>query len=92
MLAEERVRRGRGWRVREVQDPVAVIALQDRVVAAEGVEDLGTQADVADRADAVARLGHRDAVALAGDLLEGREHALVERADQRRAFHRDAID
>ena len=51
-----------------------MIALDDRVVAAHRVEDLRPQADVADGADAVARLGDGDAVALARDLLERHEH------------------
>ena len=49
-------------------------------VAPDRVEHLRAQADVADRADAVARLGDRHAVAPSGDQLEGCEHLRVERA------------
>ena len=63
--------RGRGRHRHVVENPVAVVALQDRIVSQDGVEDLRPQADVADGADAAARLGHRHAVALARDRLEG---------------------
>src|SRR4051794_21000593 len=80
------LRRGidRGCRRRHViENPVAVVALQDRFVAADGVEHLRPQADVADGADAVLRFGDGDAVSLLRDLLEGEEHLRIERADER---------
>src|SRR5206468_711714 len=63
-------RGGHGRKRDEVENAVAVIALDDRVVPADGIEHLRPQADVADRADTVARLGDRDAVSLAGALRE----------------------
>ena len=56
-----------------VQDSLAAVALNDLIVPEHGVEDLRPQADVADRADAVAGLGHADAVAAARHELEDRE-------------------
>src|SRR5215213_7629303 len=57
-----RLRRWRGLR-HEVENARAAVALDDGVVSARFVEDLRTQADVADGAQAVACLGHRDAAA-----------------------------
>ncbi len=81
-LSAARSRRGAGGR--EEQDAVAAVALHDRVVAQHGVEHLRPQPDVADRADAVARLGDGDAVALARHLLEGEQRRLVDALDQAR--------
>ena len=59
-----------------------MIALDDRLVATHGIEDLWPQPDVADHADAVARFGDRDAVSLPRHLLEHRQHLRVHRRDQ----------
>ena len=82
-----------GWARRDViEDALAAVALDDLVVAQDVVEDLRPEADVADRADAVAGFGDRDAVAAPRDELEDREHLLVERGDDRRALAGDALE
>ena len=48
----------------EVEDAQAALALDQLLVAAHFVEDLGPQPDVAHGADAVARFGDREALAL----------------------------
>ena len=73
----------------EVQDAVAAVALHDLFVAAHGVEDLRTQPDVADRADAVARFRDRDAVAACATPDRRCARTLrIHGADERGAFAR----
>src|SRR5581483_3793752 len=73
-------------RADEVQNPVAVIALDDLFVLADRVEDLRPQPNVADRADAVARFGNGHAVALLRDLFEDPERVRIERSHDFRPF------
>ena len=64
--------------------------LQDLLVAADRVEHLRPQANMADRADSLARLGDRHAVASARHQLEGRQHLGVELGDKARSFGAEA--
>jgi len=69
-----------------------MVALQDRIVAQDRVEHLRPQADLADRAQAAARLGQGDATALARHRLECGQRAFVEPGDERRALGRDPLE
>src|SRR6266545_4325852 len=64
----------------EIENSLAVIALNDLIVAANRVEHLRTQADVAHRAVPVLGLGHRDALPRLQHSFEGVEMMAVDLA------------
>src|SRR5439155_330257 len=83
-----RLRNGCG----EIENALTAVALDDAVVAAHVVEHLRPHADVADRADVVARLGDGDAVALLRHEIEGGERGRVERLRERLPFAAHALE
>src|SRR6185369_7730730 len=69
-----------------VEDALAAVALHDRVVLANQLEDLRAQAHVAYRAEAIPRRrGHGDALADPRHLLECGDQTLVDLLQQRGA-------
>src|SRR2546427_8472182 len=76
----------------EIENALTAVALDDAVVAAHVVEHLRPHADVADRADGVARLGDGDAVALLRHEIEGGERGRVERLRERLPFAAHALE
>src|SRR5437899_1273989 len=86
------VRRRRRRGGDEVQDALAAVALDDRIVAPDVVEHLWAQADVADGADPLARLRDGDAVAATRDEVVGGENLRIDRSNELGALSSDLFE
>jgi hypothetical protein len=77
-----RFNRRRRWH--PIEHALAALALDDGIVVSDLLEDGRSQADVAYRAEAIARgAANSDAPPDLGDLLEQRDQAWLESLDQR---------